>query len=116
MSLAVRQFDCFRMQIGLFAQSGSAQSMRPSWSSSRPLLHTSGVGAQFGAKKQAGSAQSILPSQLLSLPSLQTSLVHIWHDGERKQLGSAQSARPSQSLSMPSLHTSGDPGGMQAHA
>src|SRR5262249_17948281 len=116
MSFGDRQFCCLSTQSGLLAQSGSAQSILPSWSSSLPLSHTSGVGAELGEKAQDGSAQSILPSQLLSLPSSQTSLVHIWHGGENRQSGSAQSTSVSQSLSMPSPHTSGEPGGGHLHA
>ena len=55
-------------------QSGSAQSTRPSSSSSMPLLQISTPGVtQARLPKQPGSAQSTRPLQLSSTPSLQIS-------------------------------------------
>ena len=49
-SLGERQLACLTMQKGLLAQSVSWQSIFPSLSSSVPLLQSSGLGAQLGAK------------------------------------------------------------------
>src|SRR5438477_609166 len=117
MSFGERQVDCDRTQLGLFAQSGSVQSMRPSRSSSIPLLHCSGPGGQFGAKRQPESAQSIIPSQSSSTP-----LAHgPASDTAQPQIlvpmqsASLQSTVPSQSSSFRLLHTSPPAEGMQAH-
>src|SRR5262249_32055248 len=61
-------------QAGLPAQSGSAQSMSPSESSSTPLLQISTPGLmQARSPKQPGSWQSTRLLQLSSLPLLQIS-------------------------------------------
>src|SRR5690606_39857530 len=94
-SMAVSQVERWPWQIGTLMQSLSKQSVSPSWSSSRPLLQTSGTGAQLGANAQAGSAQSIRRLQSLSSPSSQTSGTQFWQAGDTKQLGSAQSTSSS---------------------
>src|SRR5436190_9860020 len=109
-----RQVDWAITQFGLFEQSGSAQSMRPSRSSSAPLLHCSGPGGQLAAKRQPESAQSMAPSQSSSAPLSQISTVQFWQAIDPVQSASAQSTAPSQSLSRPSVHTSGPP--VQGHA
>src|SRR5512147_1577537 len=65
---AERHVECWLSHSGLSAQSGSLQSVKPSRSSSRPLPHSSAVGAQLGANRQVGSAQSMAPLQSSSAP------------------------------------------------
>jgi uncharacterized lipoprotein len=66
------------LQAGSVAQSGSAQSTRPSPSLSLPSVQLVSMGMpysvplQAGSVAQSGSAQSTRPSPSLSLPSVQS--------------------------------------------